>query len=62
MRYDTVPDVQTAYNEARQVHCNLHNRKVWTKVKWTSGGVQLCDRCYRISRQSSPTELQKGTR
>jgi hypothetical protein len=51
MRYDTVPDVQTAYNEARQVHCNLHGRKVWTKVKWTSGGAQLCDRCYRISRQ-----------
>jgi hypothetical protein len=51
MRYDTVPDVQTAYNEPRQVHCVLHGRKVWTKVKWQSGGTQLCDRCYRISRQ-----------
>lgn len=37
-----------ATDDARKVHCNLHGRQVWTKVTWTSNGVQYCDRCYRF--------------
>lgn len=41
---------KTTFDQAREIHCTLHKRRIWTKTIWASGPSQLCDRCYRVLR------------
>lgn len=41
---------KTTFDQAREVHCTMHQRRIWTKTIWASGPSQLCDRCYRVLR------------
>lgn len=44
------PFYKATFDQAREIHCTLHKRRIWTKTVWTSGPSQLCDRCYRVLR------------
>ena len=41
---------KTTFDQAREIHCTMHQRRIWTKTIWASGPSQLCDRCYRVLR------------